>query len=65
MYGYSLEKLLDRADNSIYKLVLISAKRAKEIVAGKPVLLETPKSAKPTTIALEEITAGKVQYKKD
>ena len=59
-----LEKFSDKADNSIYKLVIIAANRAKEIAAGKPVLLETPKSDKPTTIALEEIAAGKVQYKK-
>ncbi len=59
-----LEKLLDKSDNSIYKLVIIAATRAKEIAAGKLVLLESPKSDKPTTIALEEIAAGKVFYKK-
>jgi len=58
-----LEKLLDKADNSIYKLVIIAANRAKEIASGKPLLLETPKSDKPTTIALEEIAAGKVRCK--
>lgn len=51
-----LEKLLDKSDNSIYKLVIIAA--------GKLVLLESPKSDKPTTIALEEIATGKVFYKK-
>jgi len=56
----AVEKLLGKADNSIYKLVALAAKRAQEISAGKPILLETTKSDKPTTIALEEIAAGKV-----
>ena len=44
---------------SRYSLVVLSAKRAKQIKEGAPVLIETL-STNPLTIALEEIAAGKV-----
>lgn len=44
---------------SRYSLVVLSAKRAKQIKEGAPVLIETT-STNPLTIALEEIAAGKV-----
>ena len=59
-----LEKLLDKADGSIYKLVIVASKRALEVAEGQPKLLDTSNSSKPSTIALEEIAAGKVKFKK-
>jgi DNA-directed RNA polymerase subunit omega len=44
---------------SRYSLVILSAKRAKQIKEGAPILIETT-STNPLTIALEEIAAGKV-----
>ncbi len=44
---------------SRYSLVVLSAKRAKQIKEGAPILIETT-STNPLTIALEEIAAGKV-----
>ena len=44
---------------SRYSLVVLSAKRAKQIKEGAPVLIETT-STNPLTVALEEIAAGKV-----
>ena len=44
---------------SRYSLVVLSAKRAKQIKEGAPILIETL-STNPLTIALEEIAAGKV-----
>lgn len=62
--GYQpLEKLLPRANNSIYKLVLMASKRATELADGAPRLIEFPSSSKTTTIALDEIMAGKVETK--
>jgi DNA-directed RNA polymerase omega subunit len=59
--GYiPIEQLLDKADNSIYKLVILAAKRTLEIAEGKPKLVETNSSLKPSSIALEEIAKGKV-----
>lgn len=58
-----LEKLLPRAKSSIYRLVLLGAKRATELAEGMPKLVERPAIMKTTTLALEEIVAGKVVLK--
>lgn len=59
-----LERLLDKSDNSIYKLVILTSKRALEIAEGQPKLVEADATVKPSTVALYEIAAGKVYYKK-
>jgi DNA-directed RNA polymerase omega subunit len=58
------EKLLSKSEGSIYKLVNLAAKRALEISEGQPKLVEANASVKPSTVALNEITCGKVQVKK-
>ena len=58
-----IEGLLKRC-GSIYKLVILAAKRAKEVSEGSPPLVETTQR-KATSIALEEILQGKVLYKAD
>lgn len=60
----ALENLLDKSDYSLYKLVSLAAKRALEIAEGQPKLVDVNSSLKPSTIALYEIAAGKVYYKK-
>jgi DNA-directed RNA polymerase subunit omega len=45
---------------SIYKLVVVAARRAKELSEGAPKLIETD-LRKCTSVALEEIRQGKVQ----
>ena len=62
--GYQpLEHLLPKANYSIYKLVCMASKRAKELADGSPTLMEIPASTKTATIALEEILAGRVFLK--
>jgi DNA-directed RNA polymerase subunit omega len=61
MAQVAIEDLLKRC-GSIYRLVLLAAKRAKEVAEGAPPLVETP-YRKATSIALEEILQGKVLYK--
>lgn len=56
-----IEELLKRC-GSVYKLVILAARRAKEVAEGSPVLVETL-HRKVTSIALEEILQGKVLYK--
>lgn len=56
-----IEDLLGKC-GSIYKLVLLAAKRAKELADGAPPLIETSQR-KVTSLALEEILQGKVLYK--
>lgn len=59
-----LEKVLDKTDYSIYRLVILAAKRALEIAEGQPKLVEVDSGTKPTTIALMELAEGKVVAKK-
>ena len=56
-----VEELLKRCP-SIYKLVVVAAKRAKELAEGAPRLIEGD-IRKITTVALEEISQHKVLYK--
>lgn len=58
-----LEKLLDKTEFSIYKLVIVAAKRALEIAEGQAKMVNVDAALKPSTIALFEIAAGKVFYK--
>ena len=54
------EKLL-RKDTGLFKLILTAAARANELAQGASPLIQTA-SKKVSTIALEEIAAGKVTY---
>lgn len=56
-----LEKIFKDSE-SIYKLTIVAARRAIELNNGSQKLINT-NSGKVTTIALEEIAAGKVKYK--
>ena len=56
-----IEELLKQS-GSLYKLVLLAAKRAKEVADGAPRLVESD-HRKVTSVALEEILQGKVLYK--
>ena len=56
-----IEELLKRC-GSVYKLVILAAKRAKEISEGSPPLVES-RQKKVTSLALEEILHGRVLYK--
>ena len=61
MAQIAIEELLRRC-NSAYRLVILAAKRAKEVAEGGPSLVE-PSHRKATSIALDEIRGGKVLYK--
>ncbi|MBP7215689.1 MAG: DNA-directed RNA polymerase subunit omega [Candidatus Omnitrophica bacterium] len=60
----ALEKLLDKSNGSIYKLVIMAARRALEIAEGQPKMVQMAPSSKPSTVALHEIAEGKVLWKK-
>ncbi|WP_094607633.1 DNA-directed RNA polymerase subunit omega [Sporomusa silvacetica DSM 10669] len=57
-----LEDLLPKADCK-YTLVVLAAKRAREIIKGSEILVDH-KSLKPVSIALEEIAQGKITYER-
>jgi DNA-directed RNA polymerase subunit omega len=62
MNNPSLDTLLKRVDCR-YTLVMLAAKRAREIICGDGPLIESH-SNKPVTIALEEIAGRKVTYQR-
>lgn len=59
---FPIEPLLEKV-GSVYKLVILAARRALELNEGAPKLVETDLKHKPSTVALEEIAAGKVYLK--
>jgi DNA-directed RNA polymerase subunit omega len=59
----SIDVLLDKLDSK-YTLVTVSSRRAREIQENKKKYIENPRSHKFVGIALEEINAGKINYKR-
>lgn len=62
MINPSLDSLVKKVDSK-YTLVVLAAKRAREIMDGQQPLT-TSKSNKPVTIALEEVAQGKITYER-
>ncbi|MCX7904199.1 MAG: DNA-directed RNA polymerase subunit omega [Caloramator sp.] len=52
--------LLEKIDNR-YSLVVVTAKRARQLVAGEEPLVKID-SNQPVTIAIHEINKGKIKY---
>ena len=63
MSDLPIEKLLPKADYSIYRLVSLAANRALELSDGRRCLAEDLDTEKFTTMALYEIAQGKVMVK--
>jgi len=55
-----LEALLDRVESK-YALVIVAAKRARQLKEGALPLVDVD-SGNPVTVALEEIAAGKIRF---
>lgn len=62
MINPSLDVLVNKVDSK-YTLVVLAAKRAREILEGDHSLIES-KSNKQVTIALEEVAEGKITYER-
>jgi DNA-directed RNA polymerase subunit omega len=58
----SINKLQEKTD-SRYSLVILTAKRARDIIEGKPVLTEEV-SERPISQAAKEVAADLVTYKR-
>ncbi len=59
MIDTNMEELLEKADN-IFILLNMAAKRARQLNAGSPKLVDIKDTA--VNIALEEIRAGKINW---
>lgn len=57
----TVKELLTKVDNR-FGLVIVTAKRARQISKGEDVLIDTEEES-PVTIAANEIAAGKVSVK--
>lgn len=62
MNSVPMEKIMMKG-SSVYKMVIVAAKRALEISNGLPRLVECSTKEKPSMVALREIAAGKVALK--
>lgn len=62
LYPSINEDLNDKTD-SRYTLVMLAAKRARDIIAGKPVLTDVD-DVRPVSLATNEISEGYISYKR-
>lgn len=60
----SINELRKKVD-SRYTLVVMSAKRARDIVEGKPILTENCDNEKPISVAAYEVEEGYITYNRD
>ena len=59
----SINEIRKKAD-SRYTLVVLAAKRARDIIDGKPMLVEDGDVEKPVSVAAEEIAEDYITYKR-
>ncbi len=59
----SVNEIRKKAD-SRYTLVVLAAKRARDIIDGKPLLVEDGNIEKPVSVAAEEIAEDFITYKR-
>ena len=60
----SINEIRNKVDSK-YTLVIMAAKRARDIVDGKPVLADDRENDKPVSIAAHEINEDFVTYKRE
>ncbi len=58
-----LEKMIDKTDFNMYRLVVLAAKRAVALEEGAANLINADSHLKKTTVALLEIAEGKIKVK--
>jgi DNA-directed RNA polymerase omega subunit len=51
-----------KAPESQFAYVVLAARRARQIMAGAPSMIENPRNLKPTRIACEEMEHGLIEY---
>ena len=51
-----------KAPESQFAYVVLAARRARQLMAGAPPMIENPRTAKSTRIACEELEHGLVEY---
>lgn len=51
-----------KAPESQFAYVVLAARRARQLMAGAPALVENPRALKYTRVACEEINYGLIEY---
>jgi len=54
--------VLTKAPESQFAYVVLASRRARQLMAGAPPLMENPRTLKPTRIACEEVENGLLEY---
>lgn len=62
MINPSVVELLEKVEDR-YSLVIVTSKRARQLIDGSEKLVES-ESNKPLTVAINEVNEGAVSYKK-
>ncbi|MEE3362108.1 MAG: DNA-directed RNA polymerase subunit omega [Anaerovoracaceae bacterium] len=60
----SVDEIRKKAD-SRYTLVILAAKRARDIIDGYPKLVDDGDTEKPVSVAADEIAEDYITYKRD
>ena len=51
-----------KAPESQFAYVVLAARRARQLMAGAPPMIENPRTTKSTRIACEEVDMGLIEY---
>jgi DNA-directed RNA polymerase subunit omega len=51
-----------QAPDSKFAFVVVAARRARQLMSGASPLVANPRSHKPTRVAVEELSAGVLEY---
>lgn len=51
-----------KAPESQFAYVVVAARRARQLMAGAPTLLENPRTQKPTRMAAEELDSNLLEF---
>jgi DNA-directed RNA polymerase subunit omega len=55
--------VLNEAPDSQFAFVVVAGKRARQLMSGAAPLVANPRSHKPTRVAMEELSAGQLEYR--
>ncbi|HXN22081.1 MAG TPA: DNA-directed RNA polymerase subunit omega [Candidatus Dormibacteraeota bacterium] len=54
--------VLKQTPESQFAYVVVAARRARQLMAGAPPIVDHPRSHKPTRVAMEELDQGVLEY---
>lgn len=54
--------VLKQTPESQFAYVVVAARRARQLMAGAPPIVDHPRSHKPTRLAMEELDQGVLEY---